>query len=53
MCEMQRSAHTTSLTEADGVNLDNIGGGGLFSFIQITFYMIACCIINEGIMVEK
>lgn len=28
MCEMQRSAHTTSLTEADGVNLDNVGGGG-------------------------
>lgn len=32
MCEMQRSAHTTSLTEADGVNLDNVGGGGAFLF---------------------
>lgn len=51
MCEMQKSAHTTSLTEADGVNLDFVGG--LFSFIQITFHMIACCIINDGRMVEK
>lgn len=32
MCEMQRSAHTTSLTEADGVNLDNVGGGFSLSY---------------------
>lgn len=30
MCEMQKSAHTKSLTEADGVNLDYVGGAFLF-----------------------
>lgn len=44
MCEMQRSAHTTSLTEADGVNLDNVGGG---AFLFHTNQILHDCMLHN------
>lgn len=46
MCEMQRSAHTTSLTEADGMNLDNVGGGG-GAFLFHTNHILHDCMLHN------